>query len=77
MVAPLTCGFIFHNFNYPWPTAVQKYSIADCRNKQCMSFALCAVLSSVMKSLIIRFCPAGVMSHPFVHCVPHGGHLVG
>lgn len=34
----LSCHFTFHGFSYLWATAVWKYSIENCRNKQFISF---------------------------------------
>ena len=38
----------------------------NSRNKQVLSFKLCAILSSMMKSQVVLLQPTQDMNHPFV-----------
>lgn len=41
----------------------------NARNKQFISFTLCAILSSRMKSWAVPLCPAHNVNFPFIQCV--------
>lgn len=65
-LSPLICGFAFHRFSSPWSSLVQKYEMQNSRNKPFLSFKLCAVLSSMMKSCAVQLPPAQDVTNPFV-----------
>lgn len=48
------------------PTMVQKYEVENSRGKQSISFKLCTILSSTMKSNAVLLHPAQNMNHPFI-----------
>lgn len=58
--------FLFRGFSCSRLTAFWKHKMENSSNKQLISFKLCTVMSSVVKSCAVLLCPAWDKNHPFV-----------
>lgn len=69
-------GYTFCGFSYSWSAEVQKYSMEDLRNRQFVSFTLCATLCSLMKSTTFLLHPIQDLNHPFIQSISPISHLI-